>query len=400
VVEVLLIHWTVFGILHIRGLVQVLIFMILALDIIKTAKLPRPGVIAKTYILLLLYSLPISLYYGTENLAEYVIKGPLVSIGTYFAIFYALHRTNDAVAAKWINQLVNSFVGAVLISNAVAIGQYLDLSYFWSMRDFSITDYNNLVNLAIHEKHRPVGMASNSVELGYHTVMAISFLAFKTQNKLNTACMLWLLLGQIACENRSAIATIIIFGLIFLKVRWSPIIKPIFIFCVSVIIAYFGSQRLTNIDSGMISKIYLIYFGIIYVVQNPFGTGLLLTDFLEFRDKYDFNLITGDAQIFNELSLYTPHNQLLTTMIIYGFLGLFALFYIHFYVHRKTINYEGEHTKFIKAFSIMFILYFVNSMVHNAGIFVMDPTIWYFIPLFEFFVRHKSSSHFIRRKRL
>jgi len=39
----------------------VLIFMILALDIIKTAKLPRPGVIAKTYILLLLYSLPISL---------------------------------------------------------------------------------------------------------------------------------------------------------------------------------------------------------------------------------------------------------------------------------------------------------------------------------------------------
>jgi len=387
--EVLLIHWSVFNILHIRGLLQILLFGLLAPAILAIAKIPTPGLMAKTYLLLTLYGLFLSLGYGAETIAEYVIKGPMVSLATYFVLYLALLRTNNEETAKWIRQLVNAFISAVLLSNIVAIGQYLNLDFFWEMRDFSISDYSSVVNASILERHRPVGLSSNSVELGYHTIMAVSFLAFKTKNKLNAACFIFLVLGQIACENRSSIATILIFVIFFWNSRWSMLIKPVFITLLLIIILYFGAERLSNVDSALISKIFLIYFGLIYLVQNPFGSGLTMVDFINFRKEYDFTLISNNYLIADELSRYTPHNQVLTTMLIYGVLGLFSLIYVHIYAYKNAKIYKGKHINYVRSFNLMITLYFINSMVHNAGIFVMDPVIWYFIPLFEFIVRQK-----------
>ncbi|MDC0653361.1 hypothetical protein OAP35_04230 [Planktomarina temperata] len=338
------------------------------------------------YIILALYLIFLDGIDHQEKFLFYLLRGPGVAIILYFTIIFLLNSSNQKQKKIFFHSLTVVFCGSVLISSLVAILQALDIDLFWKLRDFSIgyVEKNDLVSHSIIERHRPVGLAVNSVELGYQAILAIALLHSK-KTRIFYLYLIVILIGQAAAGNRSSILTIFIY-LIFFRRELKLYVRVSTIIIISALILTLASERMYTIDDSALGKAYLIYFGILYFINNPMGSGITLLDFIEFRDAFSMYTIASSETIVTELQRYTPHNQFINTVVIYGVLGaaILALSILHLFLKKISVNnYWFDE---LYALRIGFFLYMINSMVHNAGIFVLEPLIWYFIPFYDKFL--------------
>ena len=85
-------------------------------------------------------------------------------------------------------------------------------------------------------------------------------------------------------------------------------------------------------------------------------------------------------------------------MIIHGWIGLLLVILFYFYITKYTLEiFKNSKIKEIKILALSLygsqIGYFINSMFHNAGPFVLDPISWYLPAII-------SSLYFINKRDL
>jgi hypothetical protein len=391
-IEVCFIHASIANFLHLRAQIQIILVILILFCIVYSLKITKPRPMGIYLILLFLYLIILNIFYLDEKFLFYLLRGPAVSLILYTSILFALCLSSPSQQSVFFDQICKIFVYSVLFSSIVAIGQSANIDIFWNLRDFSIVEVssNDAVGLSIIERHRPVGLAVNSVELGYQSVLAVALLSPK--RRLSSFIFFVIILGgQIAVANRSALLTIFIYLFIFKK-DIKLYLRLFILLCLIAIIFIFGSQRLYSIDASALGKLYLVYFGFLYFLDNPFGSGITLQDFLVFRDSYSMYGISSNENVVSELQRYTPHNQIINTLVIYGVFGsiVFGLAIWHLFIKKIHLNHLRSEK--LSALRIGFFLYFLNSMVHNAGFFVMDPLIWYFLPFYDKFLEETSNN--------
>lgn len=387
--EILFVHYSILGLLHGRGITQLVVILIFSLMISQRLVFTNPGLSFRLYFFLIVYTIFQQIYYESPRFLEYLIKGPILSLLIYYMVFTILVRKeSDAAIEQEISKFFRFFIILVVISNLVAIGQFIGLDIFWQMRSFSITEFRDGgVSTAIIERHRPVGLAVNSVELGYQSVLALPLLFFDKGIRNRNLLIFLLIIGNVACGNRSSFFLMMGFLIYVAPSNYRILVS--FLVVALVFLSVILEERLITLDSSALGKIWIIYFGLIYFFNNPLGSGLTLADFLEFKKGFNMGSISLNSEIIIQLEKYTPHNQVVNTAVIYGVLGLvlLAVLLYHLFLRKLEWKKTADQFRLLKSLQIAVFLYFLNSFVHNAGFFVLDVVIWYFLPIFDFLMR-------------
>ena len=321
----------------------------------------------------------------------YFFRGPIVSLLIFYLTYYALDNSQYS-----IDKFASIMVVIVAFSAFVAFMQAIGVGFFWKLRQIFPAP-EGAVMLSILNMDRPVGISFNSTELGYQISTVFPFawyLSRKTnyQNKklFFNAMLLILFLGAISSETRSSVLGVIVSILIIryslgkrlnIISKWMPIILMI-LFAAMIVFVFGLSGRLFVLDSSSQGKIFLVWSGVMYMIHNPFGSGLLMTDFIQFKSTILGNFNQFGDQIVAQVKEYTPHNQFVNTGVMYGWTGLLVLIYFY----KKLWSMLSAGRKFGRIAPYLSVAmqasmagYIVNSMFHNGGPFVLDPFSWYFI---------------------
>ena len=355
---------------------------------------------------LLVFSLLYNLIYGIFNDFDSsyfynLLRGNVASI-LIFLITY-----NLIFNIKRIKYFLFFYILLVSISALFCIMQFFGFDLAWDLRTFISTSGNEAVIQSIQNQNRPVGLAFNTTELGYQlaTIFPIvnyffwnindSLKRFLITNTFNTI----LIAATFLSNSKSALLAIGI-----TNIRLSNLKNKSFNFIPYVymggLFSYVFYQIFTTTKKAAIlssfSKIPMFILGAKYIIRNPFGCGLELNKYADFI-KNDPLISEMPESLKYIISRNFPHNHLLNTMIIYGWLGFIIFILYYFFITKFTLEiFFNSNSKEMRIISLSLygseLGYFVNGMFHNAGQFVLDPMSWYLTGIIcSLYIIHKKN---------
>jgi len=289
------------------------------------------------------------------------------------------------------------FLILISVSSLIAFLQYLDIGMFWRIHEMLGKDPNLYVHALILSRERPVGLAQYFIPLSYQltAALSISFYHMSRENSnSNTAIksiFIILTLGILSSGTRSAILAVTI-GLILLAIMDIKIKKihaylVIFLLtiisfvCISSI--WHKNNRVFTIDSSIRFRIPLyVYYsekitGKNVVSRNKSSERAVSRDsFSNFAKHFNVN-IDKKAEI-------SPHNQIINTIVLYGFGGGILLILYYLYLLKLGLK---TNLSFVAPALVM---NFTHSFFHNAGPFFGDYIWWHVCAVIVFLVVNKD----------
>ena len=303
---------------------------------------------------------------------------------------------------------VRLFIAAVVLLTAfsalIALLQWLNVGFAWELRQSmpaSSDDIGSTLLNALNGRHRPYGMSYFPISLAYQVCWAFPlawYVAERSSNfplfirRLGAISALLLLLAVFASGTRSASIALIVQLIIimwakgYVSLRLRSVI-PIVVVLSAVLIGvlYIQSDRWLLNDSSALSRYWLLYVGVLFIFDNPLGQGFDWSVYNAFKQSFLASSPFLDASLAAEIRVNAPHNQFINTAIYYGWTGVLFVLAFYYWIIRKLFSISRE-TKLIQNYLPHALLagfsgYLVNSMFHNAGLFVGDHLGWYFLAL-------------------
>lgn len=304
-----------------------------------------------------------------------------------------------------INKIIIMYYILVAISSFVAILQFLEVEWAWqirSMMPISVGDQDGIIANALEQRHRPMGMAYFPISLGYQTVWAfpLAWYAWAAKNDfckstrlIAVLSLILIIMGGLASGTRSTLLAIVVQVFILMAIKSGAnifsIANTIKVFLLTAMVllgAYLiqGDRWLLE-DSSALGKIWLSYVGILYAVDNPIGQGFDWSIYNAFK----MSILSASSlipdEVVGEIEQFAPHNQFINSVVIYGWLGLLLIVHFYWSYMRRLYRLGRENLSNSQSLSIPlfcgFVGYLINSLFHNAGLFVGDHLAWYFVAL-------------------
>ncbi|MDH3375779.1 MAG: O-antigen ligase family protein [Gammaproteobacteria bacterium] len=362
----------------------------------------RFGLVERTALVLLSLGLFASALGGwTEQIATLALRVLVIP----FYIYKLVLRAAEA-DQRLIKRFCLVYVVLVAISASVAVLQFMNVDFAWRMRSWmptSLDDQGSVLAIALEERHRPMGMAYFPVSLGYQVTWAFPLAWYvwisKSEFRKSTRVIAGLLLvvvalGGLASGTRSALLGLIV-QIAFLGAHHSGKSKNFLRYSGALLLAMsisvlgiliFQQDRWALTDASAQGKLWLLYVGILYAIENPLGQGFDWSGFTAFKLSILGSLGAISDQVIGELEAFTPHNQFVNSAVMYGWTGLLMVVSFYWILLRRLYHFATDgipqQDRYL-AISLLggFIGYIINSLFHNAGLFVGDPLGWYFVAL-------------------
>jgi len=314
-------------------------------------------------------------------------------------------------------------IGCMSISALVGIGQFLDIDFFWKIREI-LGVSEKLISKGFLTRSRISGLALYSISFGY---MLTSVVPLIFSVLINTKCesffkKITLFLTFILCFsallftlNRSAILGGIIGIVLIILMTWSSIklrklilLMVIFIFLVlmlNILIGEIIENRFlfSKIKMDLLPRGLSILRAVDVFFNHPFGIGRGNPNYMDYMEDSGI-YFERYVKKYNEIGMISPHNQFINILIYYGFLGLFLLILFYYYIFNGMFYiYHNNDNTFIRGVNIgligSFSAYIINSMFHNNGPFLVDPFNWYFIGIVMFLLNNYGNLLYDKRRK-
>ena len=134
--------------------------------------------------------------------------------------------------------------------------------------------------------------------------------------------------------------------------------------------------------------------GLLYIQSNPLGSGILMEDYFQFRDKEIGEFTEYGEIVLSQVEKYTPHNQFINTGVVFGWGGLLLLLYFYrkLWTDLGKLRATQQDNGLSIALQASLVGYIINSLFHNAGPFIMDPMAWYLIGIISAVIAHSKNT--------
>jgi len=321
-----------------------------------------------------------------RNLFFYLIRSLkfiLQPLLIFFATYLFLSLTNK-------DRFIKVLLILVSISCLVAFFQYLNIDFFWRLREILGKDHNPVIRRLFLEKTRAFGLAQFYVPLAYQILCVYSLIFyFASFNKNKYLCLIIftvLVIGIYSSATRSALIGVIV-SLCYLFITQKSmrgIILKFYIITLilSIIFSLFinpSKMRIFRLDESALHRIPLFLFYSRKMLGYSKSTPPAPTG-SDSCSNYEFiNYAKSMGMHFDEVAEVSPHNQFLNTFFLYGHLGAILLLLYYLYLWKICSK------KNILFGKVAILVCAVNSFFHNAGPFFGDYIWWHICALIIYF---------------
>jgi len=286
----------------------------------------------------------------------------------------------------------NWFVFFIALSCLIAFLQYLEISFFWSLRFlFGLPD-DDVILQQFFSLNKAAGLSYYSVQLGYHISISFPLLLLKiyhsgktflgkTYNFILLSCFV---LGIIALESISVFITTTICMTIYI-IKTQKRLARLFMFSslLSLIIFLISINQLARVsniftDTSALSRVGLFYMGSKILYENPLG----LTDSETQQKKLDIIYSEGLPKYFMKIPF---HNSFLNVAVNKGlhFMLIYVMIFTYYFIKLKffwTRNLFEIGNYGVHLFLFLSLLsFFFQTNIHNAGLPNGDIFGWFVI---------------------
>lgn len=357
--------------LPIRSILIIVIFLQIIPFVLKVQSNKIITKISVIFILFFVISIVTEIYYaGSINIKDsfrFVIQ-------TYIVLIVYLYFFFDE---KYKLKVINSFILISFISSLVALLQYVGIDFFYQLR-YIIGGFPENQKILYLNTYRPPGLSLFALHLAYQNLIGIFLTVYMYNLKINKIYLyigFFLLFIIIITGTRSPIigllfSLVLIIILNFHKVKITPVgllYTFIVIFFIFTLIFYIDSDelRVTRFDNkSATDKLPLLLYGLQLFLDNPLGYGLSF-DTTSIASNY-FVFINTLGLNFYAIENLALHNSYINILVCYGIFGFILYLYFLYTIFNLRLHPS------LKYFKILFLAYFVNILVHNAGIFYGD----------------------------
>jgi len=317
-------------------------------------------------------------------------------IATGFFIALAILYMCDTPAR--LRMALNLLIGWVALSAFVGVMQFFGVEYFKQLGDYVvslISNENAQQDLLLAQGRGVIGLTGLSLIMGYTIsfVLPISLSIFyfgeKELYKLAPFILLVILFsGLIASFVMSGILASIFACAIVVYLWYQKHGFGFFAGIVFILVVIFVSQKfiprlfIDNVfDRDGLARIPLFIVGIKVGLSNPWGVAMSQYGLEASRFAGDVSGYAGYKLIFSA----APHNNYIDIFTRYGFPGLILYIVFTFLLLKNLINLwkqtgkpdGAKHRPIVIGLIGAFLVAFLNSMVHNSGLFMGETIAWF-----------------------
>lgn len=301
----------------------------------------------------------------TRELLGYVVQPCLVMMCTYvLSVTVGLRFT------------VGVFLGATLLSGAVAVLQFVGLDAAWSVRHAlsALQPEPEHIKGMITEQNRPMGLSFSAIMYSYQLISAYVIGNILYCHGLMPKRIYVLFVGAVVVISIANGTRSLLIGIALQELLQNPPrmrITTLFALAVLGAVGYAGysyldsvGSRVTSVtDASAVGRTMLYQFGFKLAEDYPFGIGWGFEPAEMAWLYWDFisELARADAAFRLEL-----HNAFLNFYMNYGLFGVVAIL-VAYYLN------PGFFAKVLLYFSS----YLANAFFHNDGFFLSDDFNWF-----------------------
>ena len=314
-----------------------------------------------------------------------------------FAI-YLLVYNSIRLSEKRSYNCIKFLTLLISISAIIAVLQLLQYQFAWSLRTIvpmDVRDVGTLVDLGLQIKTKAYGLAYNPVSLGYQLSIAFPLLMYlgitHSNAKFLTKFFLFFAIFAFAIicvfNNLRTFQISFFFTLLIMlsvkfhhkinirnkKIAWPIIVVSILGLC-SVFLWLYLNNAVIN-DENADVRLGLFKISLLYVYENPFGSGGTWDLFNQYKLQY--LLDNGYSEhVTRKIIMTAPHNAFLNVAILHGCIGLFLMIsaYFYFIVNLTKIVISSYRSGAIDWLPLVLLssVYglVINSTFHNSGVFI------------------------------
>ncbi len=330
---------------------------------------------------------------------DYSTKKYIVPLVTFVSIRYL------CIKKKNIDQVLIIFGTTVVISCIVAIGQALDINFFWNLRYLiglpeSSFIYDSIKGTAWSPRVA-CGLAYFKTQLSYHIVSVFPFMIYLTSRpnkrtrQVGIIYSVIIIVASLSIHSiSSSISCIVIAASFWLRYYYKPNLTHIFsiigiLGVITVGLILTGLQtRILTLDGSALSRIVFLLMGVKILIEHPFGASINQIE----AAKYTFisDPIISNLRAFDWIFDTSFHNSVLNFSLVYGFLGLlFYLFIIIYFInHFKKLSNRSNDVSGQMFYYLGYIFIFgycIQMLTHNGGMLTGDMYFWITLGVFTAF---------------
>ncbi len=319
----------------------------------------------------------------TTKFALFVIKVliiPTIALVTGSALIKGTYAQEKTILV---------FIIVIGFSAVVAVLQFIGVDAMWKLRLLIQAPEPGPINLQFAQKDPVAGLAFFNVQLCYQLVSILPFavgmycyaLRERRDTRLYGICLFIILLAVIISKSVSAVLGaagsllymyILLKQYIYIPKKW---IISLIALSVIILITTGTYIEFTKLDSSAYSRLPLAAAGILSIIDNPLGHGSHEVQLFEFINLL-YNM-RGSEQ----LEMVSSHNSFINLALATGWVGLALGVSVYAYLYRlfRNLMKEADNYYFVclYASAIGFLVgYFLQSFVHNAGLFNGDVLPW------------------------
>lgn len=303
-------------------------------------------------------------------------------------------------------------IGFMSISALVGIGQFLNIDFFWKLREIIAMTPEHISSQQILYRSNILGLALYSIPFGYQltSIAPLNFGVLINKRHKSFFKRINLSLTFVFCFsallftlNRSAIlggiiGVLVIIFMNYSSMRLRKLISLIIIFIFLLLILNMLTDNIvvnrflfSKIKTGMLPRELSVLRAIDVVFSHPFGIGRGNPSYMNYLENSGI-FFGGYIGEYSGVKIISPHNQFINIFLYYGFLGLFLLVLFYYYIFKGLFYLYRNNNAFIRGVTTgligSFSAYIINSMFHNDGPFLGDPLNWYFVGVVMFLLNN------------
>ena len=312
------------------------------------------------------------------------------------SIFYLLVASTYLLYAGAKNYIIAS-VFAAMPTALVALGQFVDVSFFWDIRYYFGLDYNQDYVENLLRRMKPPGLDTFSIPLSYKiSTLIFLFLFWRLYfSKPSILDSVTTLLMAILSSARSLVlATAIACFLCNDKSKNLFILLGLVIFGAFFYytdsVALGAAIRDMLINQSSVGRLYLFSAGIEVFFRYPFG---ITESYFSLVGEISPWVVAASNSIINIddswVYEYSPHNFLINTALSYGIVGLLTTVWLMQYLVRHCPRRNGVNIALVYV-----IMIFIHGSFHNTGFLYSDFDFILSVVLLEILIfKHRNPKY-------
>lgn len=282
------------------------------------------------------------------------------------------YLSNFAIALVVVSNIRNTrryhlveicFMGSVMLSLFVALGQAAEIDAFWDLRRYLPKIQDDMVARQIAAREKPPGLAYYSIQLGFQMSALALLLARKRY------AMYYLTAGVVIAFFIDSMSTAVVFlgGILA--------IIGVYSFPLIILGVMFFGQSILEIFSSptKLSRLTFVTIGLIMFYRNPFG----YSDSSLLQEKLDIIRGFQGGYLLETLAESSFHNSILNVGLSSGLIGV--VIYILLYISIMKRAYGKSY----HLLQTLVLFYPIQFITHNSGPLSGDIYFWIAIGLLQ-----------------